>query len=172
MSKNPIILKLMIILKPYDNIKSHKKPGFHPLSRRYIFWKTQGEGGRGGVESNWPPFPAVLGLNRSSFLLKLFVVGFYNYCMVAFYRELTKKTKDNKRTYMEVQPWSNILVIYCIITLSQFFFLYVRKLWGMYYLNASITISVLIMSCLDLIEKKTKLFCKFTMLQFCSFIPF
>ena len=25
---------------PYDNIKSHKKPGFHPLFRRYIFRKT------------------------------------------------------------------------------------------------------------------------------------
>ena len=24
----------------YDNIKSHKKPGLHPLSRRYIFGKT------------------------------------------------------------------------------------------------------------------------------------
>ena len=30
----------------YDNIKSHKKPGFHPLFRRYIFRKTtEGEGG-------------------------------------------------------------------------------------------------------------------------------
>ena len=26
----------------YDNIKSHKKPGLHPLSRRYIFGKTIG----------------------------------------------------------------------------------------------------------------------------------
>ena len=26
----------------YDNIKSHKKPGFHPLSRRYIFGKITG----------------------------------------------------------------------------------------------------------------------------------
>ena len=25
---------------PYDNIKSHRKPGFHPLFRRYIFRKT------------------------------------------------------------------------------------------------------------------------------------
>ena len=28
----------------YDNIKSHKKTGLHPLSRRYIFGKTTGEG--------------------------------------------------------------------------------------------------------------------------------
>ena len=26
---------------PYDHIKSHKKPGFHPLFRRYIFRKTE-----------------------------------------------------------------------------------------------------------------------------------
>ena len=26
----------------YDNIKSHKKTGLHPLSRRYIFGKTTG----------------------------------------------------------------------------------------------------------------------------------
>ena len=30
----------------YDNNKSHKKPGLHPLSRRYIFGKTAGG-------SNW-----------------------------------------------------------------------------------------------------------------------
>ena len=27
----------------YDNIKSHKKPGFHPFFRRYIIRKTTGE---------------------------------------------------------------------------------------------------------------------------------
>ena len=26
----------------HDNIKSHKKPGFHNLFRRYCFWKTTG----------------------------------------------------------------------------------------------------------------------------------
>ena len=31
----------------YDNIKSHKKPGFHPLFRRYIFRKST-KGGAGG----------------------------------------------------------------------------------------------------------------------------
>ena len=25
---------------PYDNVKSHKKPGFHPLCRRYVFRKA------------------------------------------------------------------------------------------------------------------------------------
>ena len=38
----------------YDNIKSNKKPGFHPLIRRYIFQKTTG-----GLKLT-PP--AVLGL--------------------------------------------------------------------------------------------------------------
>ena len=28
----------------YDSIKSHKKPGLQPLSRRYIFGKTTGVG--------------------------------------------------------------------------------------------------------------------------------
>ena len=28
----------------YDNIKSHKKPGFHPFFRGYIFRKTKGAG--------------------------------------------------------------------------------------------------------------------------------
>ena len=31
----------------YDYIKSHKKPGFHPLFRKYIFQKTTG--GEGGI---------------------------------------------------------------------------------------------------------------------------
>ena len=29
---------------PYDNFKSHQKPGFHPLLRRYNFQKTTGGG--------------------------------------------------------------------------------------------------------------------------------
>ena len=32
----------------YDNINSHKKPGFHPLFERYIFGKTTAGGGSGG----------------------------------------------------------------------------------------------------------------------------
>ena len=40
----------------YDNIKSHKKPGFHPLFKRYIFRKITGEG-----QTDAPP-QAVLGL--------------------------------------------------------------------------------------------------------------
>ena len=31
----------------YDNIKSHKKPGLHPLSRICIFEKTTGGWGEG-----------------------------------------------------------------------------------------------------------------------------
>ena len=40
----------------YDIIKSHKKAGFHALSRKHVFEKTTG-----GDEP-----PAFLGLNRSS----------------------------------------------------------------------------------------------------------
>ena len=29
----------------YDNIKCHQRPGFQPLSRRYIFRKNTGGGG-------------------------------------------------------------------------------------------------------------------------------
>ena len=39
----------------YDSIKSHKKAGFHPLFRKYIFGKTTGEG---QIE----PLPVLLGL--------------------------------------------------------------------------------------------------------------
>ena len=42
---------------PYDNFKSHKKPGFHHLFRRYNFQKTTGEGGQ------IDPPSAVLGLS-------------------------------------------------------------------------------------------------------------
>ena len=45
---------------PYDNIKTHKKPVFHPLFRRYIFWKTTWRKGRGG-EVGIDPFPVVSG---------------------------------------------------------------------------------------------------------------
>ena len=45
---------------PYDNIKSHKKTGFQPLFRRYIFRKTTG-----GV--NWTPAtPGILGLIKQA----------------------------------------------------------------------------------------------------------
>ena len=43
----------------YDNIKSYKKPGFHPPFRRYISQKTTGVGGQ--IDS-LSPSPAVLGL--------------------------------------------------------------------------------------------------------------
>ena len=43
----------------YDNIKSHKNPGFHPLFRRCIFRKTT-RGGRIDL-------PAVLGLSNKAF---------------------------------------------------------------------------------------------------------
>ena len=51
---------------PYDNIKSHKKPGFHPLFGRYIFRETTG-----GGQFAPPRAPAVLGLR--SLQIKSFV---------------------------------------------------------------------------------------------------
>ena len=44
----------------YANIKNHKKPGFHPLFRRYIFWKTTVGGGGGISQINLPPPPSRL----------------------------------------------------------------------------------------------------------------
>ena len=41
---------------PYDNFKSHKNTGFHPLFRRYNFQKTTGR------FKLTPPPTAVLGL--------------------------------------------------------------------------------------------------------------
>ena len=41
-----------------DNINSHKKPGFLPLSRKYIFQETT------GVGSNWPPLPSRFRVNK------------------------------------------------------------------------------------------------------------
>ena len=46
----------------YDNIKSHTKPGLHPLSRRCIFAKTTkglGGGGDGGVGAELKMTPPV-----------------------------------------------------------------------------------------------------------------
>ena len=43
----------------YDNIKSHQKPGFHPLFRRNIFRKTTKGGGRSKID----PFPSRLRVN-------------------------------------------------------------------------------------------------------------
>ena len=34
----------------YDNIKSHKEPGFHPLFRGYTFQKTTGAGGGAQID--------------------------------------------------------------------------------------------------------------------------
>ena len=52
-----------------DNIKSHKKTEFHPLFRRYIFWKTtEGEGG-----SQTDLSPAVLWLKIQCTLILLLI---------------------------------------------------------------------------------------------------
>ena len=59
---------------PYDNFKSHKKPRFHPLFRRYNFEKAAGEGG-GQIDPR--PFVLVLkilkkhGFNQSEYFLHI-----------------------------------------------------------------------------------------------------
>ena len=58
---------------PYDNIKSHKKPGFHPFFRRYTFRKTTGEGEGGQID----PLPSVLGL-----IVILFLNENKTFCLV------------------------------------------------------------------------------------------
>ena len=60
----------------YDNIKSHKKGGFHPLPRKHIFGKTTG----GGGGSNSPPTqlrPATLLKKRLQY--RCFPVNFANF---------------------------------------------------------------------------------------------
>ena len=46
----------------YDNVKSHKKPGFYPPFKRYIFRKTTG--GRVQIDP-----PVVLGLQNFNFCI-------------------------------------------------------------------------------------------------------
>ena len=51
---------------PYDNIKSHRKPGFHPFFRRYIFWEITG----GGQFDSSPPPPSSHFSVKNVFLIK------------------------------------------------------------------------------------------------------
>ena len=48
---------------PYDNFKSHKKPGFHPIFRRYNFQKSQG----GQIDHRPPPHPTPLAVLRLNY---------------------------------------------------------------------------------------------------------
>ena len=40
-------MKFLRKVVTYNNIKSHKKPGLHPLCRRHVFGKTTGFEGEG-----------------------------------------------------------------------------------------------------------------------------
>ena len=62
----------------YDNIKSHKKTGFHPLFRRHIFGKTT----------------AFLGLKKLLVLLQpVKIVYIYIYIYIYIYEASVKKAK-------------------------------------------------------------------------------
>ena len=50
----------------YDNIKSHKKPGIHPLSRKCIFGKTTGE----GVKLPPPSSPSLFRVKGLNWMIK------------------------------------------------------------------------------------------------------
>ena len=71
-----------------DNIKSHKKPGFHPLFRRYIFWKTTG-----GVKLTLPSRFRVKYLihNMIHQVIQIFhsslelILKMYSFCMTFLY---------------------------------------------------------------------------------------
>ena len=69
----------------YDNIKSHKKVGLYPLSKRYIFRKTTRGGGRGGFDPQ-----AFLGLNL--------------YSKSTNWRLLKKYVKTNEKFQSSSQP--------------------------------------------------------------------
>ena len=85
---------------PYDNIKSHKKPGFHSLFRTYIFRKTT-------LGFKLTPPPSVLGLNclkcvlffkyTHALLSKLYSV-FIALGTKYFLRKIQQKYEKNKWT--------------------------------------------------------------------------
>ena len=67
---------------PYDNFKSHKKTGFHPLFRRYNFQKTTGVGGQ------IDPHPAVLELRL---ILNKDVIFSHNFTRIRKYHSKSWK---------------------------------------------------------------------------------
>ena len=86
----------------YDNIKSHKKPGFQPLIRRYIFRKTTGGGVRGGAGVK-----PVLGLsydNRTS--------NFYEWTNCVF--RTLKRLQDFGKLILKNSFPSKIYDCFCI----------------------------------------------------------
>ena len=66
----------------YDNVKSHKKPGFYPLFKKYIFRKTTG--GTGQIDPS-----VVLGLQN------------FNFCIYTS----TKKQKSTKDLVLNFQSY-------------------------------------------------------------------
>ena len=59
----------------WDDIKSHRKPGFHPLFRRHLFRKTT-VGGQ--IKPSRPPPPPILGFNCS----KLSIHGYTSFYLI------------------------------------------------------------------------------------------
>ena len=104
----------------YDNFKSYKKPGFHPLFRRYNFRKTTGGGGGVKLTSPPPPAPpAVLGLtafSRFLFCKKSSIIDvrlFSKYASKFIYNLLSTiwKLIENKYSWKTLKPYIQLFFL-------------------------------------------------------------
>ena len=75
----------------YDNIKSHAKPGLHPLSRRCIFAKTTGGGGGEGAHNDPSSLLSVKKENQN--ILYIAYILLYVDVLIFFSTELLVKMK-------------------------------------------------------------------------------
>ena len=117
---------------PYDNIKSHKKTGFHPPFRRYIFRKTTGERGGGKftgvVKLTVPPLPPSffrvdfrlcrkfawscwLQFYKGEVLLQKRLVSLFLPAIISFLSQLIVATSTWKRTFVD----QDLFIIYLFI---------------------------------------------------------
>ena len=76
----------------YDNIKSHTKPGLHPLSRRCIFAKTTGGGG-GGKGAHNDPSSLLSVKKENQNILYIAYILLYVDVLIFFSTELLVKMK-------------------------------------------------------------------------------
>ena len=77
----------------YDNIKSHTKPGLHPLSRRCIFAKTTGDGGGGGKGAHNDPSSLLSVKKENQNILYIAYILLYVDVLIFFSTELLVKMK-------------------------------------------------------------------------------
>ena len=82
----------------YDNIKSHKKPGLHPLSEKCIFGKTTGWGG----QIDPPLLHSLYRVNKIDPVTDV---------SLAFSKTLSNKSDRNKKLLIETPYISTWLVV-------------------------------------------------------------